>query len=405
MSVGIESEFSASLAGLRIAIVGRLAGMSKRDAQQLIRERGGLPVERTDESCQCIVMGEDLPVSIDPATFGLFDEATQAAVDAGAIEVIAESEFWPRLGLVDDQHHVRRLYTPAMLADLIGVPVSIVRRWHRRGLIKPVHEVRRLPYFDFQEVATARRLAELLASGVSPAAIERKLAEMSRYVPGAKRPLAQLSIIVRGSRLLLRQGDGLIGPGGQLFFDFDVTDQAVSNAQSNSALADRPTISFADALRSASAPLKPEEMLSLAAELEDDGEVPAAIEAYRAHAAAAGPSAAVCFAMAELLYRLGDVSAARERYYMAIELDEDYVEARANLGCVLGELGEVDLALAAFEGALALHPEYADAHFHLGRTLDEMARHDEAVAHWRKFLRLAPESPWAATAHERLGKL
>ena len=146
-------------------------------------------------------------------------------------------------------------------------------------------------------------------------------------------------------------------------------------------------------------------MLSLAAELEDDGEVPAAIEAYRAHAAAAGPSAAVCFAMAELLYRLGDVSAARERYYMAIELDEDYVEARANLGCVLGELGEVDLALAAFEGALALHPEYADAHFHLGRTLDEMARHDEAVTHWREFLRSAPESPWAATAHERLGKL
>ena len=405
MSVGIESEFSASLAGLRIAIVGRLAGMSKRDAQQLIRERGGLPVERTDESCRCIVMGEDLSVSIDPATFGLFDEPTQAAIDAGAIEVVAESEFWPRLGLVDDQQHVRRLYTPAMLAGLIGVPVSIVRRWHRRGLIKPVHEVRRLAYFDYQEVATARRLAELLASGVSPAAIERKLAEMARYVPGAQRPLAQLSIIVRGSRLLLRQGDGLIGPGGQLFFDFDVTDQAVSNVQSNEPLADRPTISFADALRSASAPLKPEEMLSLAAELEDDGEVPAAIEAYRAHAAAAGPSAAVCFAMAELLYRLGDVSAARERYYMAIELDEDYVEARANLGCVLGELGEVDLALAAFEGALALHPEYADAHFHLGRTLDEMARHDEAVAHWREFLRLCAESPWAATAQECLGKL
>ena len=32
------------------------------------------------------------------------------------------------------------------------------------------------------------------------------------------------------------------------------------------------------------------------------------------------------FRRAELLYRLGDVAAARERYYMAIELDEDYVE-------------------------------------------------------------------------------
>ena len=289
-----------------------------------------------------------------------------------------------------------------MLADLIGVPVAIVRRWHRRGLIKPVREVRRLPYFDFQEVATARRLAELLAAGVSPATIERKLAVMARYVPGAQRPLAQLSIIVRGSRLLLRQGDGLIGPGGQLFFDFDVTD-AAAESSAKAALAERPTISLADALRSAAAPLKPDEMLSLAAELEDDGEILAAVEAYRAHAAAAGPAANVCFAMAELLYRLGEVTAARERYFMAIELDEDYVEARSNLGCVLAELGDLELAVAAFEGALALHPEYADAHFHLGRTLDELARHEEAIPHWREFLRLAPESPWAAAAHERLG--
>jgi tetratricopeptide (TPR) repeat protein len=401
MSVGIDNPTAATLAGLRIAIVGRLAGMSKRDAQQLIRQYGGVPVERTDENCGCIVIGEDLPVPIDPASTGLFDEPTQVAIDEGTIEVVAESEFWQRLGLVDDQEHIRRLYTPAMLADLIGVPVSIVRRWHRRGLIKPAREVRRLPYFDFQEVATARRLAELLAAGVSPATIERKLAVMACYVPGAQRPLAQLSIIVRGSRLLLRQGDGLIGPGGQLFFDFDVTD-AAAESSAKAALAERPTISLADALRSAAAPLKPDEMLSLAAELEDDGEILAAVEAYRAHAAAAGPAANVCFAMAELLYRLGEVPAARERYFMAIELDEDYVEARSNLGCVLAELGDLELAVAAFEGALALHPDYADAHFHLGRTLDELARHDEAIPHWREFLRLAPESPWAVAAHERL---
>ena len=77
-----------------------------------------------------------------------------------------------------------------------------------------------------------------------------------------------------------------------------------------------------------------------------------------------------CFQLAELLYRIGDLHAARERYYMAIELDEDYVEARANLGCVLVELGQRDLAIAAFEGALSLHADYADVHYHLARTLD-----------------------------------
>ena len=40
----------------------------------------------------------------------------------------------------------------------------------------------------------------------------------------------------------------------------------------------------------------------------------------------------VSFQLAELLYWLGDISAARERYFMTIELDEHFVEARANLG-------------------------------------------------------------------------
>jgi tetratricopeptide (TPR) repeat protein len=87
---------------------------------------------------------------------------------------------------------------------------------------------------------------------------------------------------------------------------------------------------------------------------------------------------------------------------MAVELDEDYVEARANLGCVLAESGQTELAAAAFEGALAIHPEYPDAHYHLARTLDELGRAGEADSHWRRFLALAPDSPWACEARERL---
>src|SRR5262245_26283857 len=234
------------LAGLRVAIVGRLAGMSKRDAQQLIKQHGGHCAESADPSGGLIVVGDDVSLAADPAAAPLFNDATQSAIEAGTVEVVSENKFWQRLGLVDDEEHVRRLYTPAMLAQLVGVPVAVVRRWHRRGLIRPVREVSRLPYFDFQEVATARQLAELLAAGISPAAIERKLRELARFVPGAQRPLAQLSIIVRGSRLLLRQGDGLVGPGGQLFFDFDAAKHDGHTSTEPSVL-HRPTISFAEA--------------------------------------------------------------------------------------------------------------------------------------------------------------
>lgn len=406
-----------SLAGKRVAIVGKLAGMSRREAQQLIREHGGTAVDSPAAEAQVIVVGEqELPLAIDSRTIDL-DDATRAAVDEGRAEIITETQLWQRLGLVEAEQNVHRLYTPAMLAELLQVPVAVVRRWHRRGLIVPRREVRRLPYFDFQEVATARRLAELLAAGMTPQAIEKKLAELARYMPGVERPLAQLSIIVEGKQLLLRQGDGLIAPGGQLWFNFTPPGESQSagaatqessraNANfdigtTNAADGDATTIAL-PLMRSDAA--TPAEMLERAAALEDEGNLIGAAEMYRAALMGGGPTAEACFALAELLYRLGEVSAARERYYVAIELDEEYVEARANLGCVLAESGERELAVAAFEGALAFHQEYADVHYHLARTLDDLDRRGEADRHWQAFLELSPESPWAEAARRRLSQ-
>ena len=368
----------------RIAFVGRLASMAKRDAAQLARQHGATVLEKPDASAHLIVVGEEqfpLPEVEDQSQW--FDEATRRQIEQGTIEVITETQLWQRLGLVEAQHEIHRLYTPAMLADLLGVSVAVIRRWHRRGLIVPVREVRRLPYFDFQEVATARRLAELLAAGVSPRAIERQLESLARYLPDVTRPMAQLSVIVQGKEILLRQGDGLIEPGGQWRFDFDAWEGEPTPQQA--------------------VPTTAEQMCRLAAELEEDGQLAAAAEMYRAAMAAAGPKAEICFQVAELLYRQGDLGGARERYYMAIELDEDYVEARANLGCVLAETGQRELAVAAFEGALRYHPDYADVHYHLARTLDEMHERPRAEEHWRAFVAQAPDSPWAEEARGRLG--
>ncbi len=368
----------------RVAFVGRLASMARRDAAQLVREQGGIVLEKPNATATLIVVGEeDFPLPELNDADEWLDEATRREVEQGAIQVLRETDLWQRLGLVESQRDIHKLYTPAMLADLLGVPIAVIRRWHRRGLIVPVREVRRLPYFDFQEVATARRLAELLAGGVSPAAIEKKLGALARYLPNIARPLAQLSVIVEGKEILLRQGDGLIEPGGQLRFDFDAAEEPPAAATT-------------------AVPTSVEQMCRLAAELEEDGQLSAAGEMYRAAMAAAGPKPELCFQVAELLYRQGDLGGARERYYMAIELDEDYVEARANLGCVLSELGQRELAVAAFEGALRYHPDYADAHYHLARLLDELQLPDRAAEHWRAFLNESPDSPWAAEARCRL---
>jgi tetratricopeptide (TPR) repeat protein len=85
-------------------------------------------------------------------------------------------------------------------------------------------------------------------------------------------------------------------------------------------------------------------------------------------------------------------------------LDEDFVEARSNLGCVLAEQGDFALAEAAFRGALEYHPDYADAYYHLARLLDREHRSAEASRHWQLFISLAPASPWAEEARERIGR-
>jgi len=410
-----------TLAGKRVALVGRLASMSKREATQVLRRAGASVVERPDGSTHLVVLGEQgYPLSSETDPEAWCDAPTRQAVEAGTIEVIRESQLWARLGLVDASSEVHRLYTPAMLAELLHVPLAVIRRWHRRGLIVPVREVRRLPYFDFREVATARRLAELLAAGMSPAAIERKLAALARWLPDVARPLAQLSVIVRGREILLRQGEGLIEPGGQMRFDFEAAETDSPGAWSESSLAtpalgalpERPSpcIESKACLAGNSVGAghdrlaqSPHELAAEAALLEEQGHLAEAAEMYRAAMAAGGPTPELCFQLAEVLYRLGDLAGARERYFMAVELDEDYVEARANLGCVLAETGQTELALAAFQGALAYHPEYADVHYHLARLLDRLGRTHAAEASWRAFLELAPDSPWADQARNRLG--
>lgn len=407
MSFHASAAASDALKNERVAFVGKLAGMSRREAQQLVRASGGIALDKLSERPQLIVVGEaDLPLS--DLTESLDDEL-RTEVEQGSVQVITETQLWQRLGFVEGEQNIHRLYTPAMLADLLGVSVAVIRRWHRRGLIAPVREVRKLPYFDFQQVATARRLAELLAAGVSPQAIEKKLAALQRLLPEIERPLAQLSVIVEGKQLLLRQGDGLIESGGQLRLDFEAERGEPATRSRRAATTPcepSTTASLGRGSRRAnlSSLATPEEMKALAAELEDEGDLELAAEMYRAALAAGGPRAETCFMLAELLYRMGDVGAARERYYMAIELDEDYVEARANLGCVLAECDQHELAAAAFEGALAYHPDYADARYHLARTLDEMGRRDEAEIHWRAFLDLTVDSPWTDAAHERLAR-
>ncbi len=396
-------ETLSPVAGKRIALAGRFGGMNRREASNLLRSYSAVIVDRRDHEIDWIVIGaEESPV----AEAEWVTEELREAAAAGRTEVLHETELWQRLGLVELEHSVRRYYTPAMLAHLLGVSVRVIRRWQRLGLITPVRTLCRLPYFDFAEVATARRLAQWVAAGASPLAIERRLVELVEYLPDLRRPLDQLNILVEGKQILLRQGEGLIEPGGQLRIDFEALEES-DHAAFDSSSAMTEAILPITARDAAEFPQfgsdeSQDELLEAAYASEDSGDLESAIDYCHAILARDGPRADICFHLGELLYRCGQIIAARERYFMAVELDPEFVEARASLGNVLAETNRLELAVAAFQGSLALHQDYPDVHYSLAQTLEMLGRNEEAKEHWQQFLNRAPNSPWASEAKQRL---
>jgi tetratricopeptide (TPR) repeat protein len=295
---------------------------------------------------------------------------------------------------------VQRQWTAALLADVLGVPPAAVRHWIRAGLLLPSRRAGSLEWFGFEQFVVGRRLARLLAGGLSLREIDAKLAGLS----GAGAPAHVLEqVVADGRRLSIRSGGRLLAAGGQLQFAFytvDLDDGVGDEVE----LAPLPFV-VATAPPAEPAAADVSEMLDLADDLEAAGEYVEAAEALRAVLQGHGPDPRVMFMLAELLYRAGDLTAARERYYAVIELDPDHLQARSSLGCVLAELGDHELALAALDGVLRQEPSYADAHWHVAGVLADLGRGREARHHLDTFLALAPESPWAALARQRLETL
>lgn len=304
---------------------------------------------------------------------------------------------------------VRRLSTAAMMADVLGVPPAAIRHWSRRGLLEPGHVAGSLEWFDFSQLVVGRHLARLLAGGLSLREIDAKLTSL---VPGGPRAAAEAAARVRldGRRLSLDDGGRFLAAGGQLQLGFYASALAdTADPLEPPAVVSLPSGSPTDDDDACEDECLPPggdvaEILDLADDLEASGEFVEAAEALRAVLQTQGPSARVMFMLAELLYRTGDLTAARERYYSVIELEPDHLQARASLGCVLAELGDHELAIAALDGVLRQEPGYADAHWHIAGVLRETGNTADANHHLRTFLTLAPESPWAELAHARLAE-
>jgi len=331
-----------------------------------------------------------------------------------------------------------------MLSQLLDVPVRMIRRWARLGLIRPVRRVCRLPYFDYREVSSARRLAMLLDQGVAADVLERSLTELSKTMAGTDRSLAQLNLLVQDDKILMRDERGVLNPRtGQRLLDFELPDEFAvfdpsddtesSNDPADHDSADNETVSipFASVRPEVQdrrmADWNAEEWFHEGCRLTEESEFESAINALRnamsllsSEFAAARLSnhgledgqlslfpdpAEVNFHLADALYRTGRVEAAVERYYCAIESAPDFIEAWTQLGCLQSELDQPEAAEQSLVTAISIHPENPDALLHYAQLLDQIDRNDEAVAVWKQYLQYDSRGPWADHARDRVAKL
>ncbi len=398
---GAPQESTASveegvLAGERLSFTGTLASMTHQQAGQLAAEHGGTFTSSVSRQTTMLVVGEEgWPLEPNGSPSQKLQQVSAWQREGAAIRIVKESDWLQMLGVDQRRDEVHREYTPAMLCQLLDVPVNVIRHWERAGLIQPVRRVFRLPYFEYQEVAGARRLAEMIASGVPKAEIEQGLDKLRHIWPDIEQPLVQLEILARDKHLVYRDGTGLVeSVSGQRLLDFDPDELATQSA-------DKEKDSEEES-HHVQTHWTADEWFDEANRHLEDHQLDAAVEAFRLCLIDDPQRADANCQLAETLYRLDRLDGALERYHVAVELDHNFLEAWTQLGCLHAEKGELRSALDAFNVALDIHEDYPDAHLHKAEILHQLGRTPEAVNHWETYLQFDSRGPWAENARRRL---
>lgn len=411
----------------KLCFCGKLAGMSRKDAERLARDNGAQVVPAPRGDIDLVVIGEAVPLGKTWVELSAaFDDELRNAFESGRLETVTETTFWQWLGL-SPQTSSPQLYTPAALAQLAGVPAAAIRHWHRAGLLKPESQVGKLPYFAFSEILAAKRLKALTEAGYSLRRIARAIDSLSRDFPQTERVLLYLYPTSDPAKILYADGRDRRDSGGQAFFDFEGLE-----AEEPFLTAENPLSELSGAFPSRPAgtpeapPLFPEPSLlsdeerrlredavdqkvvalcQKAWEEETAGDIPAAVQSCRSALLLGGADPDISFQLAELLARCGSLEAARERYYVVLESDDRHLEALVGLARVLDRLGEAGDAARLYRTALEIHPGYAAVRYRLGEILYRLGERAEAEEQLLLFKAADPDSLLGGSADEILRQI
>jgi tetratricopeptide (TPR) repeat protein len=376
---------AAVLDGQKVAFTGKLATMARADAIRLVRELGGAWSQTVGRETTMLVIGQEgWPLQANGRLSRKLQRAKSLA-SSQPLAILGERAFFERVG-VDPPSGQLRNFSTARLGQLLNIPGHRIRQWIAWGLVSPSETIVGLPQFDFRQVAWAKTLCDLLERGVPITKVRRSVEQLRCWLPEAETSLAQLSVLEKDGRLLVRVKEELVEPSGQRTLDFPDDEHAPLTVPLTSA-------------QSAS------EWFSIGYTKECSEDYAEAEEAYRKALCIGGPDAEISFNLANVLYAMGKKVRAVERYWQVVELDPSNADAWNNLGNVLEELCAKDEALSAYHESLRANPFGLDALYNIADLLDQLGRHDEAITHLKTYLRQEQVGPYAEYARRRVAEV
>ena len=354
-------ELDGSALKSSIAFTGRLACMSRAEAFDVVRQRGGTPSPAVTKRTKLLIVGElGWPLLDDGRPSNKLSRATEYG-----IPVVSERRFLEWIGKAV-QDSLQKTYSAGQLAALSKMSIGMIREVAQLSLLDE-----RDGHFGFRDLASARQIAKLLNSGLRLSEIIRAVSEIRKWLPDVG--LANVRLhpgVLR--EVQVEHPCGRTDKYGQFVL-------AVDEARQD-----------------------PDELFERAQSAEQMGDVAEAERFYRLLMKSDPTDASAPFNLGNMLRAASRTVEAEAALRAATRVNPAFADACYNLADVLDDQGRSEAAVECLRKALLVAPAYIDAMFNLALLLQRNGTYAEAADYWRRYLVSDRASEWAARARRSL---